>query len=77
MTTKRMSMTAAALLATTLGTGVALAQSNAPSPQAPMKQGGGDQPGMMDMSKMDAMTAKMDRMMDETVQNLGGEQEQN
>ncbi len=65
MTTKRISMAAAALLVTTLATGVALAQSNqTPSPQAPMKQGGADQPGMMDMSKMDAMMAKMDRMMD-------------
>ena len=64
MTTKRISMAAAALLATTLGAGAALAQSNTPSSQAPMKQGGGDQPGMMDMSKMDAMMAKMDRMMD-------------
>jgi hypothetical protein len=65
MTTKRKSMAAAALLATALGAGAALAQGNqAPSPQAPMRQGGADQPGMMDMSKMDAMMAKMDRMMD-------------
>jgi hypothetical protein len=65
MTTKRISMATAALLATTLGAGVAFAQSTqVPSSQAPMKQGGADQPGMMDMSKMDAMMAKMDRMMD-------------
>ncbi len=64
MTTKRISMAAAALLATTLGAGIALAQSNAPPPRAPIKQGGADQPGMMDMSKMDGMMAKMDRMMD-------------
>jgi hypothetical protein len=65
MTTKRIAVAAAALLATTLGAGVALAQSNqSPSPQAPMQQGSADQPGMMDMSKMDGMMAKMDRMMD-------------
>jgi hypothetical protein len=64
MTTKRISMTAAALLATILGAGVALAQGDAPSRRAPTKQGGADQPGMMDMSKMDGMMAKMDRMMD-------------
>jgi hypothetical protein len=61
---KRISM-AAALLATTLGVGVALAQSNqAPSSEAPMMQRGADKSGMMDMSKMNRMMDNCNRMME-------------
>jgi hypothetical protein len=65
MMTKRISMAAAALLAMTLGVGVALAQSNqAPSFSAPMMQRGADKSGMMDMSKMNRMMDNCSRMME-------------
>jgi hypothetical protein len=54
------SMAVAMLLATTLGVGVALAQSDrAPSSQAPMTQRGADKSGMMDMSRMNRMMEGM------------------
>jgi hypothetical protein len=60
MTTKSISIAAAALLATVLGVGAALAQSNpAPSSHAPMMQGGADKSSMMDMSKMNRMMESM------------------
>jgi hypothetical protein len=66
MMTKGISMAATAvLLATTLGVGVATAQSNqAPSSEAPMTQSGADKSGMMDMSKMNRMMDNCNRMME-------------
>ena len=70
MTTKSISITAAALLATTLGVGAALAQSNpAPSSHAPMMQGGADKPSMMDMSKMNRMMDNCNQMMESMQQH--------
>jgi hypothetical protein len=70
MTTKSISIAAAALLATTLGVGAALAQSNpAPSSHAPMMQGGADKPTMMDMSKMNRMMDNCNRMMESMQQH--------
>jgi hypothetical protein len=71
MTTKSISITAAALLATALGVGAALAQSNpsAPSSHAPMMQGDADKPGMMDMSKMNRMMDNCNRMMESMQQH--------
>ena len=71
MTTKSISITAAALLATALGIGAALAQSNpsAPSSNAPMMQGDADKPGMMDMSKMNRMMDNCNRMMESMQQH--------
>jgi hypothetical protein len=74
MTTKRISTAAAAaLLATTLGASIALAQtSTAPAPQqAPlphqgmtMGQAGKDNGGMMDMTQMNKMMENCNRMME-------------
>jgi hypothetical protein len=70
MMTKSISITAAALLATALGVGAALAQSNpAPSSHAPMMQGGADKPTMMDMSKMNRMMDNCNRMMESMQQH--------
>lgn len=70
MTTKSISIAAAALLATTLGVGAALAQSNpAPSSHAPMMQGGADKPSMMDMSKMNWMMDNCNQMMESMQQH--------
>jgi hypothetical protein len=70
MTTKSISITAAALLATALGVGAAFAQSNpAPSYHAPMMQGGADKPSMMDMSKMNRMMDNCNRMMESMQQH--------
>jgi Spy/CpxP family protein refolding chaperone len=70
MTTKSISITAAALLAVTLGVGAALAQSNpAPSSHAPMMQGGADKPSMMDMSKMNRMMDNCNQMMESMQQH--------
>jgi hypothetical protein len=71
MMTKGISITAAAmLLATTLGAGVALAQSNqAPPAHAPMTKGGADRHGMMDMSKMERMMDNCNRTMESMQQH--------
>jgi Spy/CpxP family protein refolding chaperone len=70
MTTKSISITAAALLATILGVGAALAQSNpAPASHAPMMQGGADKPSMMDMSKMNRMMDNCNQMMESMQQH--------
>jgi hypothetical protein len=70
MTTKSISITAAALLATALGVGAAFAQSNpAPSSHAPMMQGGADKPSTMDMAKMNRMMDKCNRMMESMQQH--------
>jgi hypothetical protein len=64
MMTKQVSLTAVALLATSLGVGAAFAQSDqAPAPNAPMHQGT-DHRGMMDMSKMNRMMDNCNRMME-------------
>jgi hypothetical protein len=64
MMTKQVSLTAVALLATSLGVGAAFAQSDqAPAPMAPMHQGM-DHRGMMDMSKMNRMMDNCNRMME-------------
>jgi Spy/CpxP family protein refolding chaperone len=65
MMTKRISMAAAALLATALGVAAALAQSNQPpSSVAPMMQRGTDKSGTMDMSKMNRMMDNCNQMME-------------
>jgi hypothetical protein len=70
MTTKSISIAAAALLATAIGAGAALAQSNpAPSSRAQMMQGGADKPSMMDMSKMNRMMDNCNRMMESMQQH--------
>ena len=70
MTTKSISITAAALLATALGVGAALAQSNpAPASHAPMMQGGADKPSMMDMSKMNRMMDNCNQTMESMQQH--------
>jgi hypothetical protein len=71
MTTKSISMATAALLATALGVGAALAQSNPePASHAPMMQGGADKPSMMmDMSKMNRMVDNCNRMMESMQQH--------
>jgi hypothetical protein len=64
MMTKQVSLTAVALLATSLGVGAAFAQSDqAPAPMAPMHQGM-DHRGMMDMPKMNPMMDNCRRMME-------------
>ena len=70
MTTKRISMLATALLATTLGVGAALAQDNqTPSRQMPMNQGDADHHGMMDMSRMNRMMDSCNQMMESMQQH--------
>jgi hypothetical protein len=73
MMTKQVSLTAVALLATSLGVGAAFAQSDQrPAPKAPMHQGM-DYRGMMDMSKMNRMMDNCNRMMESKQQRSPSE----
>jgi Spy/CpxP family protein refolding chaperone len=73
MMTKQVSLSAVALLATSLGVGAAFAQSDqTPASKAPMHQGM-DHRGMMDMSKMNRMMDNCNRMMESKQQRSPSE----